>query len=239
MADDDQPLRWTTRVSRRVRQARLQVRPFGGLEVVIPPRFPRGEIAGLVERHADWARGQLARQTAIRDAIRLPDRLELPADGTSLAIRRRGDSPALNYDLFDGAATDCIELRAATRDGQIRELRGWIRRHAGLVLPPRLRAVAERSGLDYARVTIRSQKTRWGSCSARRNISLNDQLLFLPPATVDYLLVHELCHTREMNHSPAFWKLVERHCPEYRAHERLLCESRHLVPEWFLFDLYR
>ena len=102
----------------------------------------------------------------------------------------------------------------------------------------RLNYLAQKHGFTYNRVFIRNQKTRWGSCSSRGNISLNDQLLFLPRDTVEYLMVHELCHRRQLNHSRAFWKLVESHCPDYRAHDSLLGRSRNLVPDWFLLDLY-
>jgi predicted metal-dependent hydrolase len=87
-------------------------------------------------------------------------------------------------------------------------------------------------------LSIRSQKTRWGSCSIRGNISLNDQLLFMPAKTVEYLMIHELCHTRHLNHSTAFWSLVEHHCADYRNHEQLLGKSRNHIPDWFLLDLY-
>jgi predicted metal-dependent hydrolase len=94
------------------------------------------------------------------------------------------------------------------------------------------------TGLTYNRLSIRSQKTRWGSCSSRGNISLNDQLLFLPADAVEYLMIHELCHTRHLNHSKAFWTLVQTHCPDYRTHEKLLRRSQGLVPDWFLLELY-
>ena len=76
------------------------------------------------------------------------------------------------------------------------------------------------------------------SCSARAQISLNDQLLFLPAKTVEYLMIHELCHTRHLNHSASYWRLVESHCPDYRDHEKLLNRSRDLIPDWYLLGLY-
>ena len=95
-----------------------------------------------------------------------------------------------------------------------------------------LEALAASTGLRFARVQIRRQRTRWGSCSARGTISVNICLAFLEPAVVRYLLVHELSHTRHMNHSARFWSLVEQHDPDYRQHDRELLRGWQRVPGW-------
>jgi predicted metal-dependent hydrolase len=231
-------LEWQLRVSRRARYARLRILPFGGLEVVIPVRFPRHLVAGLVAEHADWAHRQLAQQSQLNGSIRLPPALVLAFDNSNIPIRYRNAVPSLQGELFTDSAEECIEIQAAGQRAAFAELRGWIRRRARQALPPLLERVSRQTGLAYNRVSIRSQKTRWGSCSSRGNISLNDQLLFLPAAAVEYLMVHELCHTRHLNHSKAFWTLVQIHCPGYQAHEKLLGRSRDLVPDWFLRELY-
>jgi predicted metal-dependent hydrolase len=84
-------------------------------------------------------------------------------------------------------------------------------------LPPRLLALAARHGLAVARVTVRSQRSRWGSCSRDGNIALNWRLLQMPPAVRDYVLLHELMHLRQPNHSPKFWAEVEAVCPDYTS----------------------
>ena len=232
------PLCWKLRVSKRSRYAKLQIKPYGGLEVVIPPRFPRSEIPALVARHASWARRQIERQTQLRESIRLPRQLALAFDGTVTPVVYAGKPLSFTDDLFADLAPEPIYINARDQGAQIGALRDWIRRRATELLPPRLRLLSARTGLDFSRVSIRSQKTRWGSCSNRGQISLNDQLLFLPPETVDYLMIHELCHTRHLDHSRRFWRLVESHCPDYRRHEKNLSASRQHVPDWFLLDLY-
>ncbi|MEM7564727.1 MAG: M48 family metallopeptidase [Pseudomonadota bacterium] len=118
-------------------------------------------------------------------------------------------------------------------------MRQWIRQRAQMLFPGIISDLSSRTGLEFRRLSIRSQKTRWGSCSSSGNISLNDQLLFMPPDCVEYLIIHELCHTRHMNHGNAFWRLVEAHCPQYRQHERNLAQSKNWIPDWYLLDLYR
>lgn len=242
MADEDiesdPALEWKLRVSPRARYAKLLIKPFGGLEVVIPKRFPRNQVPVLVAKHETWARRQLARQSKLRQSIRLPHHLSLAFDNSSTPVIYQDDPLQFNFELLEEQASDWILVQGIGRQERVRELRGWIRQRAQASFPPLLKQLSTRTGLSFNKVSVRSQKTRWGSCSRRGNISLNDQLLFLPAKTVEYLMIHELCHTRHLNHSQAFWTLVESHCPDFRVHEKLLGDSRNLVPDWFLLDLY-
>ena len=81
----------------------------------------------------------------------------------------------------------------------------------------------------YNRVSIRNQKTCWGSCSSKRNLNFNYRILFLPSEQADYIITHELCHLKEMNHSPRFWKLVEKTIPNYREIKRELRKNEMIV----------
>jgi len=76
--------------------------------------------------------------------------------------------------------------------------------------------------VTYGRITIRNQKTRWGSCSSKGNLNFNCLLMLAPPEVLDYVVVHELCHRMEMNHSKRFWSLVETVLPDYREQEKWL-----------------
>jgi len=236
--DVTEALEWELRVSHRVRYARLQIKPFGGLEVVIPPRFPRHQVPELVAKNASWARRQLARQSQLRQSACLPTHLSLAFDNSSTPVIYAADPLQVNLDMFAELALEKIVIEATCQRERSRKLRSWVRRRAWESLPALLVEISARTGLGFSKLSIRSQKTRWGSCTIRGNISLNDQLLFMPVKTVEYLMVHELCHTRHLNHSNAFWALVEHHCPDYRLHEQRLRESRSRVPDWFLLDLY-
>jgi predicted metal-dependent hydrolase len=99
-------------------------------------------------------------------------------------------------------------------------------------LPPLLRSAAERHSFQVANVSVREQKSLWGSCSSKGNISLNSRLLFLPPRLVRHVLLHELCHLREMNHSKHFHSLLENLDPDARLHARELKQAWSMVPGW-------
>ncbi len=92
-------------------------------------------------------------------------------------------------------------------------------------IPQRLGQFAPLVGADYGRITIRSQRTRWGSCSSRGNLNFNCLLMLCPPPVRDYVVVHELCHRKELNHSPRFWAEVKRVLPEYEVQKQWLREN--------------
>lgn len=94
------------------------------------------------------------------------------------------------------------------------------------IFPERTAYFALRMAVDYGRITIREQKTRWGSCSSKGNLNFNWKLVLLAPELLDYVVVHELAHRREMNHSKDFWKIVEAELPDYRERRRRLKECR-------------
>jgi len=93
------------------------------------------------------------------------------------------------------------------------------------LLDRRLPLLARKIGVTYHRVTVRSQRTRWGSCSSKGNLSFNCLLMLAPEHVRDYVAVHELCHLRQMDHSPAFWRLVERLLPDYAKSRQWLKEQ--------------
>ena len=97
-------------------------------------------------------------------------------------------------------------------------------RQARQTIPERVAHFAPLVGVTYGRITIRNQRTRWGSCSAKGNLNFNCLLMKAPPEVLDYVVVHELCHRLEMNHSPRFWAQVERVLPDYKVSRKWLRE---------------
>ncbi len=108
----------------------------------------------------------------------------------------------------------------------------WLMRQTRQHLVPCLQTLSRETGLPYKRAFVKRPRTRWASCSRHCAISLNAKLLFLSPELVDYVLVHELCHVAEMNHSNRFWELVERHSPNFRKLDRRLREMWKVLPHW-------
>ncbi len=101
-----------------------------------------------------------------------------------------------------------------------------LRAQAKLSLPPRLKELADEHGFTYNRVTIKNNISNWGSCSAKGNINLNLRLVTLPQSLQDYVMLHELCHLREMNHGPRFHALLESLCPDHRILEKELRQHK-------------
>ena len=120
-------------------------------------------------------------------------------------------------------------LQAETEEKYTPEQRAGLekryRQAAREYIPKRADYFAQRIGVSYERIRIAEQKTRWGSCSSRGTLSFNWKLMLAPPKVLDYVVVHELCHRKEMNHSPRFWKLVEEIIPDYKEYRKWLKEN--------------
>ncbi|MCP3688759.1 MAG: M48 family metallopeptidase [Gammaproteobacteria bacterium] len=211
---------YSLRVSSRARYAKLQIKPYTGLEVVIPRGFPKRAVHEFVKQHSDWIRQQLQKHQQRYTIPELPGSIHLAINQTT-------------------TSTDGFDFSSNSYQHNLKMLRSWLRNRAWELLPPMLEALSVKHGLSYKKLSIRSQKTRWGSCSSNATISLNDQLLFVPEQTAGYLMIHELCHTRHMNHSAWFWSLVEDFCPDYRYHESVLNRVRQDIPAWFQYSQYR
>jgi len=227
---------FSVRVSDRARRIRLTVTAREGLTVVVP-RGWRGDAEALVASKRDWAIKALA-SVADRRALHvggpdalLPSSVELPLLGVAFPVE---------YAVASGSS----RARARTVDGRLvvtgpedsaarlEALRRWLDRTAREALPQRLADQAATHGLTYSRVRITKARSRWGSCSGSGSISLNRSLLFLPPPLGDALILHELAHTRVMDHSPRFWSLLATLDPQAERHRRALREAGRLVPAW-------
>jgi len=210
---------------RRARRYVLRLRPDGSARVTIPRRGSFVEARRFAGDHVAWLERQLLRQATRPVEQRTwspgtsilfrgePVRLELGGEGQAKLVR-------FAQEIIRVAAGE-IDLRPAVE----RHLR-WL---AARELPARVWELAAQHQLPVRRVTIRNQRSRWGSCSRRGTISLNWRLVQAPLFVRDYLVLHELAHLREMNHSTRFWREVARLCPNFAEAERWLKEHADLL----------
>ncbi|HEY5622904.1 MAG TPA: SprT family zinc-dependent metalloprotease [Gammaproteobacteria bacterium] len=223
------------RESRRARSLILQMIPPYTLEVVVPRGTRPRAVKEFLESNRRWiekARIEL-RERYPAERIALPQTIELPATSGRWEVRyRSGADDQARIRSTEGA----LEIRSAVADEPVIHelLRQWLLSQARFHLKPWAWREADRLGVAPNQIQVRTQRTRWGSCSPKGNISLNASLLFLPSELVRYLLVHELCHLRHLDHSARFWRAVARFEPDYKALDKRLTESWSAVPVWAL-----
>ncbi len=134
-------------------------------------------------------------------------------------VRSKSDWIRKHLSKMEKLAADRAALEPLTK-GDIEKLAEDALRY----IPLRVREIAKKMGVTFGNITIRNQKTRWGSCSAKGNLNFNCLLMLTPPEVVDYVIIHELCHRIHMNHSPAFWREVEKYDPGYRDKKKWMKE---------------
>jgi predicted metal-dependent hydrolase len=224
---------WDVRISRRARRLSMRVFPGGRVEVVVPPGVGIPAIEWFVARHRDWAERR-SREFALAtpsDAESRPEHVTLAASAQAWSIGYEAGWGRRVWEHVPG------ELRVRVADPanplQVSAmLLGWLLERASSHLGPLLAAVSNEIGIDCSELQLRRQRTRWGSCSASGGISLNVCLMFQRPEVVRYLLIHELCHRRHMNHSARFWRLVERFEPQWQPLDAELLAGWRRVPAW-------
>lgn len=225
---------WRVRTSERARRLAVRVLPGGLVEIVVPHGTRPRAIEQFVTRHRPWIDRKLAQYRPLdrSSADGLPDRIQFPANGDGFDVQYADAPGALRLTVdgwtirLSGERARAVLMRHA--------LQRFTMRQAHSILAPWIAELSTATGLAFERVQIRRQRTRWGSCSRNGTISLNVCLLFQPPAVVNYLLVHELAHTRHMNHSRRFWALVERIEPRWRELDAVLSHGWREVPAWVL-----
>jgi predicted metal-dependent hydrolase len=211
---------YTIRESARARHVNLKISMDGGLEVVIPRGFNPKHIPPILQKKQAWIRRASKRLEERRKLLEagpvLPELVSLSAIGEIWQVEYRS-TPSTRVTVTEKAGQRLVLSGAVDRVDLCQSaLRKWTTRKAKQHLPPWLRKISEKEKLPFDKVTIRGQKTRWGSCSTRKTISLNYKLLFLTPALVRYVLIHELCHTKHLDHSKRFWALVGEKEPNYK-----------------------
>ena len=219
---------FAVRVSPRARRLTARVHVGGTVEIVVPIGVNARTVRDFVQRFTPWIdRKVAAMQCFAVPAEPVPRFVAFGLTGEKFSVDWR---EAPKRTLRETSAS--ITLQAPDDRAARGLLRSWLKQAAYVRLAPRLLELADELDCPVGRVAIRRQKTRWGSCSTRGTVSLNCSLVFLRSEVVRYLFVHELAHTRHMNHSASFWHLVEKIEPDYRQLDRELLAGWRTVPTW-------
>ncbi len=224
------------RESARAKRMTIHVSPHSGVEVVVPRATSAGRVQRFVAEHSAWierTRDRLAAMPCAAFDVALPETVELRALEASWALSvESAPGQAGRVLLYERAGA--LVLRGDVDDAEAcrRRLREWLAAKGRTYLVPWIARLASRHGFRHGRIQVRGQKTRWGSCSSRGTLSLNYALLFLEPALVRYLMLHELAHTRVMAHDERFWRLLTGLEPRARQLDRQLNDAWRDVPGW-------
>ncbi len=219
-----QTITYTLKRSLRAKRVRLEVRPQTGLTVIVPRPYNIGLLSGLLESKERWISRNLARFSHFQS---LPAKKELRSGDTVPYLGR--DLELVKREKHDGAGDitldgNILAVRPELFKNGILEsaLERWYRAEAARLINERTDKLSSQMGISYKRIVIRGQKTRWGSCSRKKNLSFNWKLIMAPQPVLDYVIIHELTHLKEMNHSKRFWELVAQYCPGWREHKKWL-----------------
>jgi predicted metal-dependent hydrolase len=206
-----------------------------GIVLTLPERFDDRRVPALLAEWRPWIDRQLKQFDAHRATLapemtdKLPSRIVLPAMARTWSVEHSvADGKRARIREQDGL----LQVSAADRQAVRQAVQRWLARTARVFLQPELDQLAAQHGFEYRKLTVRSQRTRWGSCSSNGTISLNSLLMFLAPDSARAVLLHELCHTRYMSHGPRFYGLLERLEPRYRELDRQVRNGWQAIPAW-------
>lgn len=225
---DGTPVSYEIRRSERATRARIDV-DLRGVRVVVP-RGARIDPEGLLARNASWVLDRRAEYDARREAV--PERrfeagATFPYRGEPhvVVVERRSKSVVGDVDSGESGTLRLARHHVETTSVE-RALECLYRRKAREAFETVAERYATRMGVEYERIEVRNQRTRWGSCSPKGTLSLNWRLVMGPPAMLEYVVVHELAHLVEPNHGAGFWALVEGELPDFEERRAWLRENR-------------
>ena len=228
---------YTVRESKKAKKLRIKI-SLNGIEVIIPQGFDHKRIPEIVLSKRLWIEAAVQRFEAQLKLFKLEQPHQLPEYISLSAIAEKWHIEYHYTSDLKLALTEHSEQRLIVL-GNIHDidacksaLRQWIAEKAQSHLVPWLQTVSKMHQLPFGKTAIRGQKTRWASCSGYKTISINYRLLFLPQRLVDYVFIHELCHTVHLDHSQRFWNLVGEKDPSYKLLNSELRDAWRNVPLW-------
>jgi predicted metal-dependent hydrolase len=228
---DEIPYHW--RISSRARRYRVMVGP-AGVEMVTPEGVSKAQAEKFLMQHAEWVLTQLERVNMQEKKRRPPNAAmaDIPSgmtflEGKPVRLDFRKD-PKLKTRLRVEELPGYLRISTpkAGREGADAALESFLKKKAARMIIGRVTIKARDMGLNPRQVSVRSQKTRWGSCSSKGTLSFNWRLVMVPLEVLDYVVIHELIHLGEHNHSKRFWEKVAAIDPAYKNHRRWLKQNQ-------------
>lgn len=216
--DDGGVLCINVRTSSRARRLHL-VSGIRGVEAVVPAGYDEGRLQEFVQNKRDWIIKTANYYSRLREKTGHTESDVIYYLGKKYRMRLVKDrlASAVVSDALGTATFHVTDMRRYKR-----EIEQWYREQTASVIAERLPALSATLDLSYNKCTIKHQKSRWASCSRKKNLNFNLLLSAAPAEVIDYVIVHELCHTVEMNHSRRFWQMVESADPDYKHHKEWL-----------------
>lgn len=229
---------YSVRVSPRAKHARIRLSAKDGLVVTVPKGFDQSRIPEILRRKREWLAKAGERLEKQRKFLSPEPSGQVPE---RIALRIIGEEWAVDYRTTDSETVSAVErpsnrllVFGDTDNPQSckNALRRWLARKTREHIVPWLFRLAEEREIELGNVLVRSQRTRWASCSSKRTISLNLRLVCLPEELVRYVLFHELAHCRHMNHSRTFWDEVRSFEPNFERLDAELRTAWRHIPAW-------
>lgn len=222
------------RSSSRAKRMRIELRADRSLLIVIPSGTREDQWLTFVLSKRSWIERNLQKSAGQRLG-RAKTEIGFPSIIDLLCTQQQYDvisNEGAQNEATVVAETLNLTCKKPSEKQLFQNLRCWLMKQAREEFSVRLDGISKATGLEWNRLSIRGQKTRWGSCTAQGNISLNFKMLFLPSDLVNHVLLHELVHTREMNHSHRFWVLMKQFDPSCDQHRVELRKAGQLLPGW-------
>ncbi|MCF8306354.1 MAG: M48 family metallopeptidase [Ignavibacteriales bacterium] len=206
------------RKSIRARKFRLRLMLNGEIELTVPSKHGYGTLKNLIDHHSEWLISAVTRiiNNPFKEHLFFGKKVEL----SIITLKTK----YIHFELKESLLKITVQEGHDLSDIKLVDLSH--KAIARKYLTHRIKILSEKTGLSPKKIRIAGQKSRWGSCSGKGTLSLNYKLIIFHPRIIDYVLIHELCHLQEMNHSRAFWQLVEKFDPQYKLHRKLLKELK-------------
>ncbi|HEX7032344.1 MAG TPA: SprT family zinc-dependent metalloprotease [Nitrososphaera sp.] len=206
------------RTSKRSKRLRL-VSNINGVEAIVPADYSAEELERFVSSKRDWI------IKTSRYYAKLKERCGAPEPGTVYFLGSKYRYRVIKDRNASAVVSETMKLitfHVTDMRMQKQQIQEWYKEQTGKIVGERLPALATKLGLRYNKISIKSQKSRWASCSRKGNLNFNLLLAAAPPEVVDYVIIHELIHLIQLDHSPKFWQLVKDADPEYKKHREWL-----------------